>query len=268
LKQWTPRCSQQIKEIYDNDPKKGNSFLEPKLNALYEPVHHKKAEDLSNFLQNLRSRLKPQISEEEAKYQVNFKPNKKNAQKIEYLKGKLGLTDSEIFEILVLMETLLEISPIEPSIEQSKEIPEILEIEPSEQTEIEYERFPCDKLCRKFYRCTNNAMFYLGEIVGSNCFVTRFPTKCWYVIWESTQPQGDPEHPYPKCVAKQKDVPLELPKDRIIRDPEFCWKCIKIRKRQRELAKEKQMYQRVKSEKPIVNWYESHDIPSSAWWGE
>jgi len=117
--QWSPRCSQQIKEIYDNHPKKGNSFLEPKLNALYEEFRYKRAEDLSNSIQNLRSKLKPEILEEEAKCQLNFKLTKKNAQKIEYLKGKLGLTDSELITIVVLRE--------EPSVEEGKETPETAE---------------------------------------------------------------------------------------------------------------------------------------------
>jgi hypothetical protein len=126
LKQWTPRCPETVKEIYDRLPKeeRGNAFLEKSLNLLYEETHYKKLVDLSDSLKNLidiTKHVKPETLEEKAKYQVNFKPNKKNARRIKYVKEKLGLTDSELFSVLVLMETPSEISHIEPSVKEEKE---------------------------------------------------------------------------------------------------------------------------------------------------
>ena len=114
-----------------------------------------------------------------------------------------------------------------------------------EETLEEDERFPCDKLCKRFRSCTRNAVFSKGEIKAEHCYISKFPYEwttpdgrdvrlCKFMVFESTQPYGDPDHPYPQCIAKQKDVPFQLPRDRIMRNPEICWSCYKMRKKARE----------------------------------
>jgi len=110
---------------------------------------------------------------------------------------------------------------------------------------LEEERFPCDKLCKRFRSCTRNAVFSKGEIKAQHCYISKFPYEwttpdgrdvrlCKFMVFESTQPYGDPDHPYPQCIAQQKDVPLQLPRDRIMRNPEICWSCYMMRKKARE----------------------------------
>jgi len=123
------------------------------------------------------------------------------------------------------------------------------------------ESFDCAKLCKKFPQCTSNARGYLGEIDANNCFLTRFPTKCPYQLWLENR-ANDPHNPYPKCIAKQNLIPIGLPKDRIIRDPQTCWTCVTQRKKEREQKQRESKYRG----QPRVNW--GDDIPSSAWSGD
>lgn len=123
------------------------------------------------------------------------------------------------------------------------------------------ESFDCQKLCKKFPQCTSPAMNYLGEINANNCFLTRFPTKCPYQQWLGNE-ANDPHNPYPKCIAKQNLIPIGLPKDRIIKDPQTCWTCVTQRKKLREQKQRESEYRG----QPRVNW--GDDIPSSAWSGD
>ena len=105
-------------------------------------------------------------------------------------------------------------------------------------------RFECNELCKKARACTSNAMFELGEIKARNCYVSKYPYEwttpdgrtvrvCKYMVFPNGFPH-DAENPYPKCVAKQKDITIQLPRDRIMRNPELCWVCYKAQKKSRE----------------------------------
>ena len=87
-------------------------------------------------------------------------------------------------------------------------------------------------------------MFIKGEINADNCYVSKYPytwntpdgktiNVCKFMRFEKNMAH-DLENPYPSCIAKQKDVPFQLPKDRIIRDPQLCWFCYKLQKKERE----------------------------------
>ena len=104
--------------------------------------------------------------------------------------------------------------------------------------------FECNKLCKKARTCTSNAMFELGEIKATNCYVSKYPYEwttpdgrtvkvCKYMVFPNGFPH-DAENPYPKCVAKQKDITIQLPRDRIMRNPDVCWICYKAQKKARE----------------------------------
>jgi len=136
-----------------------------------------------------------------------------------------------------------------------------------EETLQEDERFPCDKLCKRFRSCTRNAMFSKGEIKEEHCYISKYPYEwttpdgrvvrlCKFMFFESTQPFGDPDDPYPTCMAKQKDVPFQLPKDRKIRNPEMCWFCYKMRKKARE-DQFKKKYVREDNRRAKVDWGDS-----------
>lgn len=140
-------------------------------------------------------------------------------------------------------------------------------------SEEQEKRFDCNKLCKKCKICTSNAMFDLGEILALICYVGKYP-------YEWTTPDGrtvrlckmmffardfphDAENPHPKCNAKQKDVPMQLPKDRIIRDPQFCWTCYKLRKQERERKREAMELRKISrydefAGQPRVDWYASN----------
>ena len=105
---------------------------------------------------------------------------------------------------------------------------ETLETEPLDEEEY----FDCHKLCKKERTCTSNAMFDLKEIKALNCYVSKYPYEwttpdgrdvrvCKFMVFSRGFPH-DEENPYPKCVAKQKDIIVQLPRDRIMRNPEIC----------------------------------------------
>lgn len=103
-------------------------------------------------------------------------------------------------------------------------------------------KFDCNLLCKKARGCTRNTMFYMDEIIAAMCYVSKYPYKyftkngkqitCAFAYFKNRFPH-DPENPFPRCLAKQKDIPIQLPKDRIIRDPQICWTCWKIRQKQK-----------------------------------
>jgi hypothetical protein len=101
----------------------------------------------------------------------------------------------------------------------------------------EDDSFNCQKLCKWFYSCMHDEAKYVrGEIEAIKCYEPKYPNYCPYMSFERTL--KDTHFPCPTCLAKQKDAPLELPKDRIIRDPEFCWRCMKIAKAQRQVRQQ------------------------------
>ena len=111
-------------------------------------------------------------------------------------------------------------------------------------------RFECNKLCKNFKGCTSPAMFDLGEIKARNCYVPNYPQYCNFLLWEGS-PYGDPEKPYPKCLDPKP--PVAIPRDRIITDPQICWRCMKIKKRKKEQDREKALARRTFRE-PKVYW--------------
>ena len=115
---------------------------------------------------------------------------------------------------------------------------------PEIEESLDGEKFECNKLCKKARICTSNAMFELGEIKATNCYVSKYPYEwttpdgrtvkvCKYMVFPNGFPH-DAENPYPKCVAKQKDITIQLPRDRIMRNPDVCWICYKAQKKARE----------------------------------
>lgn len=135
--------------------------------------------------------------------------------------------------------------------------------------------FDCHKFCRKFSSCTSRAVNgEVGEIIADQCYVSKYPYEyttqegktvrvCKFMVFPKGFPH-DPKNPYPRCIAKQKDIIIQLPKDRIIRDPEQCWTCYMHRKRAREEAyrikktrRDNALYQG----QPKVNWGKTDDLP-------
>ena len=107
---------------------------------------------------------------------------------------------------------------------------------PQDHDALNGDRFPCEILCKKFRGCTSNAMFHRDEIEGSNCFRPNYPDFCNYLFWENPyRRRGDPQHPYPKCLDRKP--PIAIPKDRIIRNPQICWRCMEIKKQQKMMKK-------------------------------
>jgi hypothetical protein len=94
------------------------------------------------------------------------------------------------------------------------------------------DHFDCNLLCAKFKGCTSHALYYLVEIDTLNCFVPNFPQYCHFLLWEKGNPHGDPNNPYPKCLDPKP--PIAIPKDRIITNPQLCWRCMKIKKDHKE----------------------------------
>ena len=127
--------------------------------------------------------------------------------------------------------------------------------------------FNCTKFCKKQRMCNSPSRNILSEIIENGCYVGTYPYKykghrvCKFMQFETHE--NDPEHPFPKCIARQKDLPVQLPKDHIMRDPQFCWKCYKIRKYARE---KKDVDARVKAEQRYgsrsrVNWGKAEGSP-------
>jgi hypothetical protein len=157
---------------------------------------------------------------------------------------------------------------IEPSLDSPLEEQET----PSENT-----YFDCNKLCRKARTCTSNAMNDLGEINARNCYTSKFP---YYFVPKEGKNAGsfirickfmkfkrdmsdDPNDPYPECIAKQTDVPIQLPKDRVMRDPQICWDCYKMQKQKRnEEYQKKQWKQRRYTREP--NPYTNFTMPPNS----
>ena len=122
------------------------------------------------------------------------------------------------------------------------------------------DRFPCEILCRKFRGCTSNAMFERDEIEGSHCYRPNYPDFCNYLFWENPyRRRGDPQHPYPKCLDRKP--PIAIPKDRIIRNPQICWQCMKIKKGMKEQNRLQQMAKKTLRDRfggqPRVDWGKS-----------
>jgi hypothetical protein len=112
----------------------------------------------------------------------------------------------------------------------------------SEEVEEEDDFFDCNRLCKRARQCTSNAMNHLGEIVASNCYVSKYPYEwttpdgrtvklCNFMFFPNGFPD-DPENPYPVC--RNPKPKLIIPKDGIIRDPQICWTCYKLQKRERQ----------------------------------
>lgn len=159
--------------------------------------------------------------------------------------------------------------------------PQTLEQNPNEeQTESQEEPqiaedipFPCYKLCRKFRSCTLNAQGELGEILAIHCYESKYPYQyrtlknyirtCPFAYFPNNTPHNA-EYPYPQCQARQKDVPFELPKDRLIRNPQLCWECYndyRHRKRIQKARERRQQEPREYRGKPQVNWGDSEGSP-------
>lgn len=107
--------------------------------------------------------------------------------------------------------------------------------------------FNCQKLCKKFDKCReemNTSINILNEIDIANCYVTKFPYDwktpdgrkvrvCKFMVFKRAFPH-DIENPYPQCIAKAADRFVDIPKDHIMRDPQICWICVKLRKKARD----------------------------------
>ena len=123
--------------------------------------------------------------------------------------------------------------------------------------------FDCTKLCRNQRSCNRVGRNSISEIEETGCYITRFPYKykgrrqCEFMTFE-THP-SDVKSPFPKCMAKQKEAEIQLPKDRIMRDPDACWTCYTKRR-------EKEMKARVQAENRWgstrrVDWGSSEGSP-------
>jgi hypothetical protein len=132
-------------------------------------------------------------------------------------------------------------APNSPSSEQKPQINKSGEEQPTEDN-----FFDCARLCKKFDKCRddmNTSMNMLNEITMQKCYDSTFPfinpyngkPSCQFQEWKRLY-ADDSEHPYPKCNALQKDVPFQLPKDRLIRNPNLCWSCILTKSKKRKEA--------------------------------
>jgi len=135
--------------------------------------------------------------------------------------------------------------------------------------------FDCHKLCRQFPRCTSRAInAEIGEIIADRCYVSKYPYQwttregktvrvCKFMVFHKGFPD-DPKNPYPRCIAKKKDVPFELPKDRIMLEPEQCWICYKTQKRARQEADRIEKIRRDNAlyrGQPKVDWGKADGLP-------
>jgi hypothetical protein len=151
------------------------------------------------------------------------------------------------------------------------------EVFSNEEEPSENNYFNCNKLCKKARTCTSNAMNDLSEINARTCYTSKFP---YYFVPKEGKNAGsfirickfmkfkrdmsdDPTDPYPECIAKQTDVPIQLPKDRIMNDPQVCWDCYKIQKQKRnEEYQKKQWKQRRYTREP--NPYTNFTMPPNS----
>ena len=137
MKQWSPRCSEAIRGIYQNQAIKGMQFVAEGLEALKEELRVYKKADLNerfsptSFLQALRIPLKLEADEAEASCQLNFKLTKNVFLQIDRYREK-GFTDSELLEAFVYL-MILRRSPTEILEEERKEAPETETREPLEK---------------------------------------------------------------------------------------------------------------------------------------
>ena len=130
MKQWSPRCTPQIKEIYDNLPVHGNEFLDegfPRLEKEIKAFHERTGVDRDSFNMHSFSQyfsekrpFKLELQKEAKKTErISIKNiSRKNARKISHNTEERGFSNSKLIETLVLSM----ISPIEPSIKPSVEI--------------------------------------------------------------------------------------------------------------------------------------------------
>lgn len=135
--------------------------------------------------------------------------------------------------------------------------------------------FDCHKFCRQFPRCTSRAVNgEIGEIIADRCYVSKYPYQwttregktvrvCKFMVFPNGFPD-DPKNPYPRCIAKQKDIIIQLPKDRIMRNPENCWTCYMDQKKVREEADRIKKVRRDNAlyrGQPKVNWGKAEGAP-------
>jgi len=161
--------------------------------------------------------------------------------KSDCLSDRLDACIEKLYELLILNKNSTPLSE-QPS-DKRRTDPDynqyLLDMAPFDTSKIDKdpqpkELFNCRLLCKKWQDCPYGQSSTLNQILDRHCFESRFPTRCKYQLWTSGKPENDPANPYPKCIAKQKDVPVQLPKDRTIKDYQFCWNCIMIGKKQRE----------------------------------
>lgn len=155
--------------------------------------------------------------------------------------------------------------------EEQKGIVETGKIEepPIREEGEEDDYFPCNLLCRKSRSCNSTSRNIKSEIVETGCYVSIYPYEwtapdgrlvrvCKFMFFSNNFPH-DAEEPYPKCLAKQKDVPIQLAKDHIMRNPQVCWICYKMRKKARATKEEARIFGRATRSK--VNWGASEGNP-------
>jgi len=141
-------------------------------------------------------------------------------------------------------------------------------VEPASSKEPEENYFNCTKLCKRERTCNRTCRNNLDEIIEEGCYVSKFPyewttpqgktVRVCKMMWFPNGNPNDPEHPYPECVAKQKDIPIQLPKTRLPQDPQLCWTCYMMRKRARET---KQKPSDPFKGEPKVDWGKSGGSP-------
>jgi hypothetical protein len=84
-------------------------------------------------------------------------------------------------------------------------------------------------------------MNHKGEIRVNNCFATKYPYKwttpdgrtvilCRFMVFPNNFPD-DIDNPHPECINPKPKV--IIPKDHIIKDPQICWTCYKLQKKER-----------------------------------
>lgn len=160
------------------------------------------------------------------------------------------------------MEIENKTEPIEPSLNSLSDEQETALAIPQEET-IEKDYIDCNLLCKKARSCTSNAMNSKGEIDARNCYQSAFPYQfhtpqgkifrlCPFMQFSQNYP-NNPYEPYPTCIAKQIDIPFNLPKDRTMRNPQLCWNCYMARKEMRQKEREDQRFRG----QPRVDWHQA-----------
>lgn len=146
--------------------------------------------------------------------------------------------------------------------ERAQKNPNLKHIIEACQKEEEDDSFDCEHLCKRF-PCTNEAIYSKGEIRTQKCYEPKYPRYCEFMGFQG-KGAYDLNSPYVVCLAKQTDVSLQLPKDRLIKDAQFCWRCMVIRKKQREEAeKEKQTARRTIRHETYPNQYTNFTMGNS-----